>query len=97
MGICHLFGGFAIDGSNADYFGQEGVDKHGKGVLQITEGKFCQESGESIVAGYFYFSEAQNFLSLLKCCFVHRSISAGMCNVGEESEEDEGEDCGKGM
>ena len=41
--VFHLFGGFAIDGSDEGRFGQESVNKLGEGMLQVGEREFSQQ------------------------------------------------------
>ena len=56
VSIFPLFCHFAIHGGDEMRVSENGVDKLGEGVLEITEGEFFQDSGEGIIAGNFDFA-----------------------------------------
>ena len=99
--VFHLLGDLAVDGGGKERGGGNGVDELGEGGLQIVERKLSQNTSEGDGVRDFSFPffvfKVKKLLELREMNFGPALNFGEGGDVGEQSEQDNGEGGGKGM
>ena len=92
VGISHLFGNFAVHGGGErTFFGENDFQKFGNGFVKIVDGRFGEGAEERGIDGWLFAFEFQGFFENVPLSFCPSSDFGDGGQLGEESEEYEGE------